>query len=147
MEYYTQWGYAGLFLASFSAATVLPLSSELVLGFLLLNGFNPIISIGVATGGNVLGSFLNYALGFWGSLFLVKKVSRISENAFFKAKQRFRKYGVYSLFFAWAPVIGDPLTVVAGVLRVNIGVFFLLVASGKLIRYILVSYVILHRPP
>lgn len=144
MEYYTQWGYAGLFLASFLAATVLPLSSELVLGFLLLNDFNPIISVGVATSGNVLGSFLNYALGFWGSLFLVRRVSRITEDAFFKAKQRFRKYGVFSLFFAWAPVIGDPLTVVAGVLKINIWIFFLLVASGKLARYILVSYMILQ---
>ena len=143
MEYYTQWGYAGLFLASFLAATILPLSSEVVLGFLLLNDFNPVISVGIATFGNVLGSFVNYALGYWGSLFLVRKVSRISEDAFCKAKQRFKKYGVLSLFFAWVPVIGDPLTVVAGVLKINIPTFFILVTSGKFFRYLIISYAIL----
>lgn len=143
MEYATELGYVGLFLASFLAATLLPLSSEVVLGFLLLNGFNPILSVCVATVGNVLGSFANYALGYWGSLFLIKKFSRISEDAFLKAKQRFRKYGVLSLLFAWAPVIGDPLTVAAGVLKINILTFFILVASGKLTRYIIISCAIL----
>ena len=143
MEYFTEIGYAGLFLASFLAATILPLSSEVVLSFLLLNDFNPIILVSVATFGNVLGSFVNYAIGFWGSKFLVSKVSRISEDEFIKAKQRFKKYGVFSLFFAWVPVIGDPLTVAAGVLKVNILTFFILVTSGKLIRYIIMSYAIL----
>ncbi len=143
MEYYAQWGYAGLFLASFLAATILPLSSEVVLGFLLFNDFDPVVSVGIATTGNVLGSFVNYALGYWGGLFLVRRVSRISEEAFFKAKQRFKKYGLFSLFFAWVPVIGDPLTVVAGVLKINMWAFFILVASGKLVRYILISYMIL----
>ncbi len=143
MEYYTQWGYAGLFLASFLAATILPLSSEVVLGFLLLNDFDPVISVGIATSGNVLGSFVNYALGYWGSLLLVKRVSRISEEAFCKAKQRFKNYGLFSLFFAWVPVIGDPLTVVAGVMKINMWAFSILVASGKLVRYILISYLIL----
>ena len=143
MEYFTELGYVGLFLAAFLAATLLPVSSELVLGFLLLNDFNPVISVGIATFGNVLGSFVNYALGYWGSLFLVRRVSRISEDAFYRAKQRFKKFGVFSLFFAWVPVIGDPLTVVAGVLKINIPTFFVLVTSGKLLRYILISYAIL----
>ena len=143
MEYATELGYVGLFLASFLAATLLPLSSEVVLGFLLLNGFNPILLVCVATVGNVLGSFANYALGYWGSLFLIKKFSRISEDAFLKAKQRFRKYGVLSLLFAWAPIIGDPLTIAAGVLKINILTFFILVASGKLTRYIIISCAIL----
>jgi membrane protein YqaA with SNARE-associated domain len=143
VEYATELGYMGLFLASFLAATLLPLSSEVVLGFLLLNGFNPILLVCVATVGNVLGSFVNYALGYWGSLFLIKKVSRISEDAFLKSKQRFRKYGVLSLLFAWVPVIGDPLTIAAGVLKINILTFFILVASGKLTRYIIISCAIL----
>lgn len=143
MEYATELGYVGLFLASFLAATLLPLSSEVVLGFLLLNGFNPILLVCVATVGNVLGSFANYALGYWGSLFLIKKFSRISEDAFLKAKQRFRKYGELSLLLAWAPVIGDPLTIAAGVLKINILTFFILVAAGKLTRYIIISCAIL----
>ncbi len=143
MEYFTGFGYVGLFLASFLAATILPLSSEVVLSFLLLNDLNPITLVSVATFGNVLGAFVNYAIGFWGSTFLVRKVFKTSEDEFIKAKQRFKKYGVFSLFFAWVPVIGDPLTVVAGVLKINILIFFILVTSGKLIRYVIISYALL----
>ena len=126
MEFFIEFGYAGLFLSSFLAATILPLSSEVVLSFLLLNHLNPVLLVSVATFGNVLGAFVNYAIGFWGSLFIIRKVLRISEHEFIKAKQRFNKYGVFSLFFAWVPVIGDPLTVVAGVLKVRILVFLVL---------------------
>ena len=143
MECFTEFGYVGLFLASFLAATILPLSSEIVLSFLLLNGLNPTILVSLATFGNVLGSFLNYAIGLWGGVFLVKKVLKISEDECGKAQQIFKKYGVLSLFFAWLPVIGDPLTVVAGALKINLLIFFILVASGKLIRYIIISYAIL----
>ncbi len=143
MEYFTEFGYVGLFLASFLAATILPLSSEIVLSFLLLNHLDPIILVSVATVGNVLGAFVNYAIGLWGSIFLIIKVLKISEDEFVKAKQRFQKYGVFSLLFAWVPVIGDPLTVVAGVLKINILIFFIMVTSGKLIRYIIISYTIL----
>ncbi len=143
MEYFTEFGYVGLFFASFLAATILPLSSEVVLGFLLLNHLDPIILVSVATFGNVLGALVNYAIGFWGSIFFIRKVLKISEDEFVKAKQRFQKYGVFSLFFAWVPVIGDPLTVIAGVLKINVLIFSIMVTSGKLIRYVIISYAIL----
>jgi len=73
MEYFTEFGYVGLFFASFLAATILPLSSEVVLSFLLLNNLDPIILVSVATFGNVLGAFVNYAIGLWGSIFFYKK--------------------------------------------------------------------------
>ena len=143
MEYFGEYCYIGLFLASFLAATILPLSSEVILSFLLLNNLNPTILVSVATFGNVLGSFVNYSIGVWGSIFFIRKVLKISEDEFVKAKQRFQKYGVFSLFFAWVPVIGDPLTVVAGVLKINILIFFIMITSGKLIRYVIISYAIL----
>ena len=143
MEHLTEFGYAGLFLASFLAATILPLSSEIVLTALLLNGFDAVLSVGIATFGNVLGAITNYAMGFWGSLILIRKVLRISEPDFNLAKQRFNKYGIFSLFFAWVPVIGDPLTVVAGVLKINLFIFILLVTAGKLIRYMVISLAVL----
>jgi membrane protein YqaA with SNARE-associated domain len=143
MEYFTEFGYIGLFCASFLAATILPLTSEVVLGFLLLTDLNPVILLGVATSGNVLGAFVNYAIGFWGSMLFIRKGLKISEDDFDKAKRRFNKYGVLSLFFAWVPVIGDPLTVVAGVLKINILMFFIIVTSGKLFRYAVISYAIL----
>jgi len=143
MDYFSELGYLGLFLASFLAATILPLSSEVVLSVLLLNKLNPVLLVAVATLGNVLGAFTNYAFGFWGSKAFVRKVLKIPESDFLKAEERFKKYGLLSLFFAWVPLIGDVLTVVAGMLRINILWFFILVASGKLIRYIVVSYLIL----
>ena len=143
MEYFLEFGYVGLFLASFLAATLLPLSSEVILSLLLLNNLNPVLLICVATFGNVLGSFMNYSIGAWGSILITRKIIKISENDFIKAKQRFKKYGAFSLLFAWVPIIGDPLTLVAGVLRINIFLFFIMVTSGKLIRYVIISYAVL----
>ncbi|MBI9071420.1 MAG: DedA family protein [Melioribacteraceae bacterium] len=140
MEYFTELGYIGLFFASFLAATILPLSSEVVLGVLLLNNFDPVTLVFVATAGNVIGSFINYLIGFWGGIYLVKKILRVSEKEFENAKHRFNKYGVFSLFFAWVPIIGDPLTVVAGILKINLPAFFLLVTLGKFLRYLIISY-------
>jgi len=144
MEYFTELGYIGLFLAAFLAATILPLSSEIVLVALLLGDFYPPALVGVATAGNVLGSLLNYALGYGASLVVVKKWLRMSEEDFVRAEQRFVKYGLFSLFFAWVPIIGDPLTVMAGVLRVRILWFIVLVTAGKLLRYVIVSYLVLQ---
>ena len=144
MEYLSELGYLGLFIAAFLAATILPLSSEVILSVLLLNEFNPAALVAVATFGNVLGAFTNYAIGFWGSAVFVNKVLKISEDEFVKVELRFQKFGLISLLFAWVPIIGDPLTVVAGVLRINLMWFFIPVTAGKLIRYIAVSYIILQ---
>ncbi len=140
MEYFTEFGYIGLFTASFLAATILPLSSEIVLGLLLYNGFNPVALISVATTGNVLGSLLNYAAGFWGNLFLFEKVFKLSESEFMKAQKRFSRYGSFSLLLAWVPIIGDPLTIIAGALKINIFLFIFLVTTGKLARYLFITF-------
>jgi len=137
-------GHIGLFIAAFLAATILPLSSEIVLSALLLSGLSPTTLVIIATTGNVLGSLTNYALGYWGSSVVVKKWLRMSEDDFVRAEQRFIKYGMFSLLFAWVPIIGDPLTVIAGVLRVRLRWFFVLVTAGKLLRYVVISYMVLR---
>lgn len=139
MDAFAQYGYIGLFTASFLAATILPLSSEVVLIFLLLNNYDPFLSITVATAGNVLGSVTNYALGFRGSFLIMGKLLRLSQDEIARSGQRFKKYGIFSLLFAWVPIIGDPLTVAAGVLKINIYVFLSMVTTGKLFRYIIVG--------
>lgn len=144
MEYLTELGYVGLFISAFLAATILPLSSEVVLSALLLSGLSPTSLVSIATLGNVLGSLTNYVLGYYLSLVVVKKWLRISEEEFVQAEQRFVKYGTFSLCFAWLPIIGDPLTVMAGVLRIRLHWFLLLVTAGKLLRYIVVSYLVLQ---
>jgi membrane protein YqaA with SNARE-associated domain len=144
VEYLSDLGYAGLFLSAFLAATILPLSSELVLSALLLGSLSPTTLVIVATTGNVLGSLTNYALGYWASKVMVKKWLRMSEDDFVRAEQRFVKYGMFSLCFAWLPVVGDPLTVMAGVLRIRLRWFLLLVTAGKLLRYVVISYLVLQ---
>jgi membrane protein YqaA with SNARE-associated domain len=144
VEHFSDLGYAGLFLSAFLAATILPLSSELVLSALLLGSLSPTTLVIVATTGNVLGSLTNYALGYWASKVMVKKWLRMSEDDFVRAEQRFVKYGMFSLCFAWLPVVGDPLTVMAGVLRIRLRWFLLLVTAGKLLRYVVISYLVLQ---
>jgi membrane protein YqaA with SNARE-associated domain len=144
VEYLSELGYLGLFVAAFLAATILPLSSELVLSTLLLSGLSPVALVVIATTGNVLGSLTNYALGYWGSKAVIKKWLKISEEEFVRAEQQFVKYGLFSLFFAWIPIIGDPLTVIAGVLRIRLLWFVILVTTGKLVRYIVISYLVLQ---
>lgn len=143
MEYFVEYGYIGLFMAAFLAATILPLSSEVVLSVLLLSGASPITVVAVATAGNVLGSLTNYGLGYWASLGMVKQWLKLSEGEFLLAEQRFKQYGQWSLLFAWVPIIGDPLTLIAGILRVRLLWFLLLVTTGKCLRYIVVSYLVL----
>lgn len=143
MEFLTEFGYTGIFISSFLAATILPLSSEIVLSALLLNGLSPVPLVLIATIGNVLGAFVNYLAGFYGSGYVIKKWLSTSEASIISAQNRFNKYGVLSLLLAWVPVIGDPLTVIAGILRVNLLIFFSLVSIGKFIRYLLICHIIL----
>lgn len=142
MEFFTEFGYLGLFMASFLAATILPLSSEVVLGLLLASGFAPSALVGVATVGNVLGSVANYALGYGGGVLFKRKFATASEDEIDAATARFRKYGMASLLLAWVPVIGDPLTVAAGVLRVNFPAFLALVTAGKAARYVALVFLL-----
>lgn len=144
MEFFTNLGCLGLFLSAFLAATILPLSSEVVLIALLISGIPAINLIVIATVGNVLGSLINYALGYWASVVIIKKWLRLSEQDFTQAELRHKKYGKGALFFAWLPIIGDPLTVMAGVLRIHLLCFVVIVSAGKLLRYVVTSYFVLQ---
>jgi len=133
-----EYGYTGLFLASFFAATILPFSSEAMLTVLIIEQLDAVLLLTAATAGNVLGSVLNYYLGYKGRYFVLRKWFQTSEENLEKAEKRFKKYGTAGLLLAWMPVIGDPLTVIAGVLRVKFLWFILLVTIGKFLRYLLI---------
>ncbi|SMF29251.1 membrane protein YqaA, SNARE-associated domain [Alteromonadaceae bacterium Bs31] len=140
MAFLLEFSYYGLFISAFLAATLLPLSSEVALSALILAGHSPTYLIATATAGNVLGSFVNYALGYWISMEATKRWLRMSEQELAAAKKRFEKYGLLALCFVWVPVIGDPLSVIAGALRVRLIWFSILVTAGKLARYLVVGY-------
>jgi membrane protein YqaA with SNARE-associated domain len=143
MEFLTGYGLGGLFIASFLAATILPLSSELVLGYLLLHHYTVPGVLAVATLGNVLGALTNYGVGRAGSGPVLEKIFRVSPEDIETARHRFKTHGTISLLLAWVPVIGDPLTVVAGMLKIRIWVFLTLVTIGKFTRYAVLSWAVL----
>jgi membrane protein YqaA with SNARE-associated domain len=127
--------YLSLFLVSFLAATLLPGGSEVLFAALLAGGYDPLVLWLWATTGNTLGSAVNWALGRYLLRFQTRRWFPFPPNALGRAQIWFRRYGVWSLLFAWAPVIGDPLTFVAGLMRVRLLPFILLTALGKGARY------------
>jgi membrane protein YqaA with SNARE-associated domain len=132
-------GYLGLFLSAFLAATLLPFYSELALVAMAQSErFDPALLWLVATAGNTLGAAVNWALGRYLLHFQERKWFPFSSKQMEKATKWFNRWGLWSLLFAWLPWGGDPLTFVAGVLRVRFGVFLILVGVGKALRYVVV---------
>ena len=131
----TNFGYLGLFLISFLAATLLPLGSEAAVTLMAIAEFNPSRILIVATIGNSLGALINYLVGKWGAAFIFTKYIQVDQSTLEKLEKVYGRWGAPVLFFAWLPFVGDTLTVAAGVLRVNIYVFTFWVVLGKLFRY------------
>ena len=133
--------YFKLFLISFLAATVLPLSSEIVLTTMLLtNLFEKNLLLVFASLGNILGSVLNWYLGKKLNLYKDKKWFPVSAERLKKSQYYFNKYGLWSLLIAWVPIIGDPITLLAGVLNVRLSIFLFLVSISKISRYVFILY-------
>ena len=136
--------YIGLFVAAFGAATLLPMQSEAVLvGMLLSDRYVVSTLLAVATVGNVLGSALNWLLGRSVERFRHKRWFPVSESKLEKAQQSYLRYGRWSLLLSWVPIIGDPLTVVAGVMREPLWSFLLIVTLAKGLRYLVLTAVTL----
>ena len=129
--------YLSLFTASFVAATILPAQSELVLSGLILAHRAPVWALVlVASLGNVGGSIVNYLLGLGLARFETARWFPVKRAALDRAEAFYRKWGRWSLLLAFAPVIGDPLTMIAGVLREKFWVFVALVTLSKVARYV-----------
>lgn len=132
--------FAGLFVAAFIAATLVPLSSEAALAAALSASGQPWpMLIAVASAGNVLGSIANWFLGRILSSERSIRYVRIERKDLARAERWYRKYGRWSLLLSWAPVVGDPLTVVAGVMREPLRFFIPAVIAAKTGRYLVVA--------
>jgi membrane protein YqaA with SNARE-associated domain len=131
--------YFGLFAAAFLAATLLPAQSEALVVALLLSDHAPWLVVLVASVGNVLGSVVNWLLGRGIERFRGRQWFPASPAALARAERWYRRFGKWSLLLAWMPIIGDPLTLVAGVLREPFPVFLLLVTIGKVGRYLVLA--------
>jgi membrane protein YqaA with SNARE-associated domain len=132
--------YAALFASAFLSATLLPGSSEAALIALLAAGTgDPATLIAVATIGNVLGSVVNWLIGRFFAHFRDRRWFPVGNRSYDRAVEWYGRYGIWSLLFAWLPVVGDPLTLGAGALRTDIRWFLLLVSIGKGARYLLIG--------
>ncbi len=134
-------GLPALFILSFLAATVIPLGSEWLLVALLLQGHEAIPVVVVASVGNFLGGCTTYGIGYLGSTLVTQKILRISDQETGKAMTIYSRYGSWSLLFSWVPIIGDPLCLVAGSLKLHFLIFSIFVFCGKLARYWLLAHI------
>ena len=131
-------GYSILFLSAFGAATIVPFYSEIAYIGMLEQGFAPIGVWLVATAGNTLGAAVNWILGRFLTRFETRRWFPFKPDSLRRGQNWFQKYGVWSLLFAWLPIVGDALTFIAGVMRVRFELFFILTAIGKGGRYAVV---------
>ena len=135
--------YLSLFIISFLAATILPFSSELTLaGLMATSSYDNLLLLLVASLGNVLGSAVNWILGFYSRKLSKKKWFPFKDEQIERSSKWFNKFGRWSLLFAWVPIIGDPLTLAAGLLRVKFVEFLILVTIGKVSRYLVIFYLL-----
>lgn len=142
MQEFAEYGYIGLFAAAFLAATVIPMSSDIVLVLMVAAGFDLITCVIVGTAGNWLGGMTSYYLGYLGKWEWIQKWLKISPQKAARLKIYIDKYGSFSALFSWLPFVGDALAVVLGFVRSNalkVAIFMLI---GKFLRYLFLGYAV-----
>lgn len=133
-------GYAGLFFACFLAATIIPFSSDALVVVMAASGYDPFLTITIATIGNTLGGLSSYGVGRLGRWDLIEKYFRIPKTKIEKMRDRVRKFTGLAAFLTWLPAIGDAIAVTLGLLKINIWRVILFMTLGKLARYIVLVY-------
>tara|TARA_B100001175_G_scaffold200190_1_gene170013 strand:- start:978 stop:1427 length:450 start_codon:yes stop_codon:yes gene_type:complete len=137
MESFAEWGYLGLFLASFLAATIIPLGSEIVLSILIANNYDITLSLFIASVGNWLGGLSSYGIGRLGNWTIIERYFRVSKKKIKSLKIKIDNWGSILAFFCWLPIFGDPIAIGLGFFRTNLLMVSLWMFLGKLIRYII----------
>ena len=135
--------YIILFLSAFLSATLFPFGSEALLIYNLKEGYSIYLLLLFASVGNILGSLFNYFIGLKGEEYLEKK-AYLKKEKILKYKKYFDKFGAYCLLFSWLPIIGDPFTLIAGVLKYDLKKFIILVFVAKTSRYIFLIFASLY---
>lgn len=137
--------YIGLFLSSLLSATILPGQSEIALtSLIILNNHSLSFLVFIASLGNVLGSLLNWFIGCKLERFKKKKWFPVTELQLKKASNWYHKYGKWTLLLSWVPFVGDPITIVAGIFRISIMHFILIVSFAKTMRYVFIAFIALN---
>ena len=135
MDYLLTWGFLGLFLGSFLAATILPFSSEILVTGMLFTGASPYCILITATAGNWLGSLSTYGIGWLGKLDWMEKWFKTSHEKIELQKAKIAKYGSILAFLVWIPVIGDVFALALGFYKVNFTKCCIFMLIGKFLRF------------
>lgn len=143
MEFLQEWGYLGLFLGTFMAATVVPFSSDFLIVGLLLAGGNPWTSFFVATAGNWLGGLTSFGIGWLGKWSWIEKWFHITQEKLQKQKEKIDKYGALLAFLSWAPFIGDIFAIGLGFYKlspIKCSIYMLIGKAGRFAFWILLYH-------
>lgn len=135
-----EWGYWGLFLASFLSATVIPFASEAVLAGMLLAGGAPVLTFAVATLGNWLGGLTSYWIGHLGKWEWIEKYFRVKQEKVMEWKPKIDRYGSYFGLLSIVPLIGDVIVLALGFFRTNIWLTAFWMFVGKAARYAIIVW-------
>lgn len=136
MEFLQEWGYLGLFVGTFLAATVIPFSSDFLIVGILVAGGNPWISCLIATAGNWLGGLTSYGLGWLGKWTWIERILRVSEEQLLRQKHRIDRYGPWIALGSWLPFVGDLFAIGLGFYRVSFWKSSLFMLLGKGLRFL-----------
>jgi membrane protein YqaA with SNARE-associated domain len=136
-------GYFGILIATFLAATVIPFSSELVFSAAILNGFDPMLTLILASLGNSLGGMTSYGLGYLGNWRTISRYLRIEASKVEQWKRSIDRYGAYTALLCWAPFVGDVIAVALGLFRVNLWRAAFWMTLGKTARYAILIWIML----
>ena len=135
MEALLDWGYIGLFIGSFVAATIVPFSSDVLLVGILAAGGNVWLSVLVATVGNWAGGLTSYWIGWIGRWEWIEKYLKLDAKKLQKVQDWIAGKGSWMGFFVFLPGIGDFIAVALGFLRANVWIVAISMFLGKAIRY------------
>lgn len=140
LDGFVEYGYIGLFLASFLAATILPFGSEFVFVGLLAMGMNGWGCVIVASIGNWLGGMTNYYLGRLGKIEWIEKYLKVDRAKIEKMQHWLEGKGAVMAFFSFLPVVGDLIALALGYMRANVYIVNVSMFTGKFLRYVLIMY-------
>jgi len=144
MEFLYDYGYIGLFAASFLAATLLPMSSEVVFVAMILTKFDPWLCLIVASIGNWLGGMTNYYLGRLGKIEWIEKYLKPDQDKLVKVQKWLYNKGALMAFFSFLPAVGDLIALALGLMRANVYLVNISMFLGKFVRYAVLLYATLY---
>lgn len=143
-DFFIQYGYLGMALASFLAGTFVPFSSEAVMGALLVTtGMDPLLTIISGTIGNVLGSMFNYYVGRIWNIHQISRWMHVKVDKLQKTQNYVERKGSWIALFSFLPTIGTCISIALGLLRANVWLVLIYSAIGKFLRYVVIAYLAL----